>query len=144
MTAFIDTAVIMYAAGTDHPLRDPSRRVLTRIGTGELDGVISSEVIQEIVHRFISIKRHEDGLAQAAEAMDFFAPVLSITHALMRRVPDLAAKYPLLDARDVVHVATCIHEGITDIVSPDRGFDQVAEVRRIDPTEFADPTADPA
>ena len=42
-----------------------------------------------------------------------------------------------LSARDVVHVATCVHEGITEIVSPDRGFDQVAEVRRIDPAAFA-------
>ena len=39
-------------------------------------------------------------------------------------------------ARDLVHVATCIHEGITEIVSPDPGFDEVAEVRRIDPLAF--------
>jgi len=137
VTAFIDTAVIMYAAGGEHRLREPSRRVLTRIGTGELDGVISTEVVQEILHRFTSVRRGDEGQAQAREAMDFFAPVLPITHALMRRVPDLALRYPRLDARDVLHVATCIHEGITDIISPDRGFDQVAEVRRIDPTAFA-------
>ena len=141
MTAFIDTAVIMYAAGREHPLREPSRRVMSRIGNGELDGVISAEVIQEIVHRFISVRRSDVGQEQAREAMDFFAPVLPITHALMRRVPDLALKYPTLDARDLVHVATCIHEGITDIISPDRGFDQVAEVRRIDPTDFTSDAA---
>jgi predicted nucleic acid-binding protein len=127
----------MYAASDEHPLREPSRRVLSRIGTGELDGVISVEVIQEILHRFTSVRRVDVGQAQARDAMDFFAPVLPITHALMRRVPDLALKYPQLDARDVLHVATCIHEGITDIISPDRGFDQVAEIRRIDPTAFA-------
>lgn len=141
MTAFIDTAIIMYAAGGEHPLRGPSRRILSRIGDGDLDGVISVEVIQEILHRFVSIRRPEMGQAQASEAMDFFAPVLPITHALMRRVPELAGRYPDLDARDLVHVATCLHEGITDIVSPDRAFDQVAEVRRIDPAEFA---AEPA
>ena len=69
--------------------------------------------------------------------MDIFAPVLPISHALMRRVPDLAARYPTLAARDLVHVATCVHEGITEIVSPDRAFDQVAEVRRLDPVELA-------
>ena len=141
MTAFIDTAVIMYAAGGEHTLREPSRRVLSRIGTADLDGVISVEVIQEILHRFISLRRPDVGVAQATQAMDFFAPVLPITHALMRRVPELAIKYPSLAARDLVHVATCIHEGITDIISPDRGFDLVAEVRRIDPTDFA---GDPA
>jgi predicted nucleic acid-binding protein len=137
VTTFVDTAVIMYAAGGEHPLRGPSRRVLSRIKDGDLDGVISVEVIQEILHRFVSMRRPEMGQAQATEAMNFFAPVLPITHALMRRVPDLALRYPSLDARDLVHVATCIHEGITEIVSPDRAFDLVVEVRRIDPSEFA-------
>ena len=141
MTVFIDTAVIMYAAGAEHPLREPSRRVLSRIGTGELDGVISVEVVQEILHRFSGVRRREVGEAQARDAMDFFAPVLPVTHALMRRVPDLAARYPSLAARDLVHVATCIHDGITEIISPDRGFDGVAEIRRIDPATFG---ADPA
>ena len=136
MSVFIDTAVIMYAAGGEHPLREPSGRVMSQIGNGDLDGVISVEVIQEILHRFLSMRRSDIGQAQAREAMDFFAPVLPITHALMRRVPDLAVKYPSLAARDLVHVATCIHEGITDIISPDRGFDVVAEVCRIDPTAF--------
>lgn len=137
MTIFIDTAIIMYAAGADHPLRAPSRDILQRVGDGDIDGVISVEVIQEIVHRFARVSRPEIGLAQAIEAMDLFAPVLPITHALMRRVPELAARYPSLDSRDVVHLATCVHEGIGTIISPDRGFDQVAELRRIDPAEFA-------
>lgn len=33
--------------------------------------------------------------------------------------------------------ASLIHEGIPAIVSVDREFDKVAEVRRIDPSEFA-------
>lgn len=144
MTVFIDTAVIMYAAGGDHPLREPCGRIIAGIGDGDIDAVTSSEVIQEILHRFISVRRAEHGRSQAIEALDLFAPVLPITHALMRRVPDLAAKYPSLDARDIVHVATCIHAGITDIVSPDRAFDEVAEVRRIDPIDFADYVGDPA
>ena len=138
MTSFIDTAVIMYAAGAEHPLRDPSRQILSRIGDGTLDGSISVEVIQEILHRFVSIRRPDLGRAIATDAMDFFAPVLPITHAVMRRVPDLALKYPSLDARDVVHLATCIHEGITEIISPDQGFDRVGELRRIDPASFTD------
>jgi predicted nucleic acid-binding protein len=55
----------------------------------------------------------------------------------MRRVPDLARRYPTLGARDLVHVATCVHEGITKIISADRAFDQVAELRRIPPEDFA-------
>lgn len=102
-----------------------------------IDAVTSAEVIQEILHRAVALRRVEAGVRLANETMDLFAPVLPITHALMRRVPDLVARYPSLDARDAVHVATCIHEGIPEIISVDRGYDQVAEVRRIDPLAFS-------
>ena len=65
--------------------------------------------------------------------MDLFAPVLPITHAVMRRMPELVEAHPGLAARDLVHVATCLQEGIRDIVSPDRGFDTVPGIRRVDP-----------
>jgi predicted nucleic acid-binding protein len=136
VTIFIDTAVVMYANGAEHPLRDACRDIVGRVGDGQLDGVTSAEVIQEIIHRFMSTRHPEVGAEMARLALDAFAPVLPITHALIRRVPDLARRYPSLDARDLVHVATCIHEGITEIISPDRGFDEVTEVHRIDPTAF--------
>ena len=136
MTVFIDTAVVIYANGSNHPLREACRTIMSRIGDGELEAVTSVEVVQEILHRFISIRRPGIGIEIARATMDAFAPVVPITHAVMRRVPDLAVRYPRLSARDVVHIATCIHEGIAEIVTPDRGFDQVAEIRRIDPTAF--------
>lgn len=141
MTVFIDTSVVMYAAGVDHPLRDPCQRIIDGISDGTIDAVTSAEVIQEILHRFLAIGREEQGATLIERTQDLMAPVLPITHALMRRVPLLAGRYPSLSARDLVHVATCIHEGIGEIISADRGFDGVTEVRRIDPTVFA---ADPA
>ena len=141
VTVFIDTAIPMYAAGADHPLREPCLRILELIRRGDLDGVTSTEVVQEITHRFLAIRRPEFARQLAIDALDLFAPVLPITHAVMRRVPELALKYPSLRARDLTHVATCIHEGIGEIISPDLAFDQVREIRRIDPTEFA---TDPA
>ena len=135
MTVFLDTAVLMYAAGGEHPLRDPCRAVLRRVTDGNLEAVISAESVQEILHRFTRIGRRAEGVALANAALDLFAPVLPITHALMRRLPALIEQHPSLAARDLVHVATCLQEGITDIVSPDRGFDTVPGIRRIDPAD---------
>ena len=134
---FVDANVLMYAAGSDHRLREPCRRVLDAVGDRTLDAVTSVEVVQEIVHRYLAIGRAEGGLALADRTLDLFAPVFPITHALMRRVPDLARRYPDLSARDLIHVATCIHEGIAEIITTDHGFDVVSEVRRIAPEEFA-------
>jgi uncharacterized protein len=137
VSLFIDTAIIMYAGGGSHPLREPCGQIIARVGAGELDAVTSAEVVQEIVHRFMAIRRPDIAGAMARRTIDTFAPVIPMTQALMRRVPDLIDRYPTLSARDLVHVATCIHEGIAEIVSPDRGFDVVKELRRLSPEEFA-------
>ena len=137
MTLFIDTAVIMYAAGGEHALRDACIRVMDRVSAGSLPATTSVEVVQEILHRYLSVHRPELASRVARQTLDIFAPVLPVSHALMRRVPDLATRYPTLAARDLVHVATCVHEGINEIVSPDRAFDHVAEVKRLDPVELA-------
>ena len=136
MTLFVDSSILMYTAGGDHPLREPSVRIMDRVSSGALAAVTSTEVVQEIFHRYLNIRRPDIAIRLAGQTMDIFAPVVPITHAIMRRMPDLATRYPELQARDLIHVATCIHEGIEEIVSADRGFDQVAEVRRIDPVAF--------
>jgi uncharacterized protein len=133
MTVFVDTAIIMYAAGGDHPLREPSRRVLRAIASGVVAGLTSAEVIQEILHRFLGRGETDTGAAMARNALELFAPVIPITHSVMARMPDLAREHPGLAARDLVHVATCREVGITVLVSPDRGFDDVAGLQRVDP-----------
>ncbi len=134
---FLDTAVFMYAGGRDHPLRSPCQVILERVSVGALDATTSAEVVQEILHRFVAVRRPDIGVAMARDVLDACEPVLPITNGVVRRMPDLVVRYPSLTARDLVHVATCIHEGITEIISPDKAFDQVAELRRIDPSEFA-------
>lgn len=139
MTVFIDTAILMYAAGVQHPMRTPCRQIVEAVSNRSIDAVTSTEVIQEIVHRYSAIGRRAEGAELATRSLDLLAPVLPITHAVMRRVPELVVRYPGLSARDIIHVATCLHEGIADIVSPDRAFDAVVEIRRIDPATFAPP-----
>ena len=133
MTAFLDAAVFMYAGGGDHPLRAPCQALLQRAKDGSLAATTSAEVVQEIVHRFVALRRVPIGLAIARDALAVFRPVLPFTDAVVRRIPDLVERYPGLSARDLVHVATCIEEGIATIISPDRAFDEVTEIRRLDP-----------
>lgn len=138
MTAvFIDTAILMYAGGEPHALRDPSAKIVRLVRDGRIDGVISAEVVQELLHRFVAIRRPEIGARMARDALDLFAPVLPLTHGIMDRMPDLVARYASLAARDLVHVATCLEESIGVIVSPDRGLDAVRELRRIGPDDVA-------
>ncbi len=49
----------MYAIGGDHPYRDPCIRVLRRIEEDALRVVSSVEVLQEILHRYRSLREYE-------------------------------------------------------------------------------------
>lgn len=137
MTVFLDTAVFVYSGGADHPLRAPCRRVLQDVVEGKLEAATSAEVVQEILHRFLAIRRTDVGVAMARSVLDAFEPVLPISHAVIRRVPGLVERYASLSTRDLIHVATCLEEGIGTIVSPDAGFDRVSEVRRLDPAALS-------
>jgi uncharacterized protein len=132
---FLDTAVLMYAAGGDHPMRAPASRIIRAVADGSLDAVTSAEVVQELLHRYLAIGRAELGARIARDTLDLFAPVLPITHGVMDRMPALVGRYPELAARDLVHVATCLEAGIGTIVSPDRGLGAVTEIRRLDLAE---------
>ncbi|MBI4730019.1 MAG: type II toxin-antitoxin system VapC family toxin [Acidobacteria bacterium] len=123
----------MYAAGREHPLREPCREILGLAAAGRLPAVTSAEVVREILHRFAHIGRRDLGAALASATLDLFAPVLPVTHRIVQRTAALVERCPRLSARDLVHVATCLEEGIGAIVSPDTGFDEVGAIRRIPP-----------
>jgi hypothetical protein len=137
MTALLDAAIFMYAAGGPHPMRDPCKTVLARVAAGSLSATTSAEVVQEVLHRYRAIGRGAGGIAMAREILAAFQPVLSISDGVVRRLPDLAERYQVLSARDLIHAATCIEHGIGVIITPDRGFDEVGEIKRLDPFEAA-------
>jgi uncharacterized protein len=51
----------------------------------------------------------------------------------LRLALNLAATHPALRVRDAVHAATALRRGISVIVSPDRDFDGITGLERLDP-----------
>ena len=51
----------------------------------------------------------------------------------MLRACGLLERYPRLPVRDAIHVATMLNNGLQTIVSVDADFDQVVEIRRVEP-----------
>lgn len=132
MKAFIDTAIFMYAAGDDHPLKGPSVKVVDGLRSGQIEGYTSTEVIQEILHRYTSIGKRKVALALSEDVIDAMSPLLVITEPIIRATVELANKYPKAQARDLVHVATCLGNGIDKIVTPDKDFQVFKELTVIE------------
>jgi uncharacterized protein len=54
---FLDSNIPMYVAGRAHPNREPSRRLLARVRSSEVEGCTSTEVLQEILYRYRALER---------------------------------------------------------------------------------------
>lgn len=131
MRVFIDSNVPMYVAGRDHPLREPGRRFLARVRSGEIEGCTSTGVLQEILFRYIGLRRPD----LAIEVYDLFVRlcpvVFPVTLADTDRARDGLRQPEGVSVRDLLHAAVMLNNAVTRIASFDRGFDALPAVERL-------------
>ncbi len=130
---FIDANLIMYSLGSPHPLREPCRMVLEKIKDGLIQVVTNTEVLQEILYRFLSIKKPSLAALAYTSLVEICVEILPVTIHDMDLALDLLKKYPDITTRDAVHTATMINHEIKEILSADSHFDFITEIRRIPP-----------
>lgn len=132
---FFDTAIFVYALGADHPYRNPCRRLVSLAADGHLQGEASVELLQEFVH----VRWRRRGYRQQAvrEAADIAAlcELHDLTETDLRRALRLFEAAESLNMRDAIHAATALNRGVSLIVSPDSGFDEVPGLTRLDPAD---------
>jgi predicted nucleic acid-binding protein len=129
----VDSNVLMYAAGTDHPNKQPSVDWLERVARGELEVTIDAEVLQEILHRYRAIRRWEDGRRVYDLARTLFPVVIPIDGEVLDRARDILDSYPRLMARDALHASVVECHGLQGICSYDQDFDEISGLHRIEP-----------
>jgi len=133
---FVDTNVIMYASGIDHPLKKPCAIVLTSVLGEGLEIKTSVEVMQEVLYRYSSINQLEKGLRLCRQFLTLFNPLLPVSPADIRLATDILESYPTIESRDAVHTAVALNNGIKQVISTDRHYDLIKEIKRVDPAEF--------
>ena len=131
MTVFIDSNIPMYVAGSDHPLRQPARRFLERVREGKVAGCTSTEVLQEILHRYSSLGRLDLAGAVYDLFVDICPVVLPVTLADTDRAREILCGSAAVSARDSVHAAVMLNHGVKSIATFDQGFDWIAGIRRM-------------
>ncbi len=130
-----DTAVFVYALGGDHPYRGPCQRLLALAGSERLVG----EASVELVHVFVLVRARRTGDRAAAVAQGMDIADLCVLHEVregdLRLALRLFAGQQRLDVRDALFAATALNRGIDAVVSPDRAFDAVGGLERVDPAD---------
>lgn len=130
-----DTAVFVYAVGRPHRYREPCRDIVAHASQGSLDGEASVDLIQEFLHQ--RMRQLGDRRRAARDARDVAS--LCRLHDLARRDVPLAltlyVEHERLSPRDAFFAAVALNRGLDAILSPDRGFDGIPGLERIDPAD---------
>lgn len=136
MTAFLyDTAVFVHAVGGEHPYREPCRAILGRARTGELRGDASIALVQEFVHQRARRTGDRAEAVRRARLIPALCRLHDVERRSLARALELFARHPALTARDASFAALALDRGIPAILSPDRAFDGIDGLTRVDPLD---------
>jgi predicted nucleic acid-binding protein len=130
-----DTGVFVYALGTPHHYRDPCRLILREVQ----DSRLAAEASVELIHEFAYVRLRQVGSrADAVRSAHTIRRSLSL-HVVepydMERALDLWSEHERLDVRDAIFAAQALNRDIDAILSPDRDFDEISGLERIDPAD---------
>lgn len=128
----IDTTVLSYAVGVEHPLRAPCRRLLRAHGDGRIDATTTIEVIQEFVHVRARRRSRADAVALARHYM-VALPLLVTRAEDLGFGLTLFERQTALGAFDSVLAAVALNHRVDALVSADRAFSDVPELPWVDP-----------
>jgi predicted nucleic acid-binding protein len=121
----------MYLVGREHPHKVDAQQMLERFARERRRLVTSSEIFQEVLHRYIATDRR-DKIEVAFETLRGLVDVvLSVEEADVFLAKDLVHTHPRLSVRDALHVAVMRRNQVLEILSFDRGFDAIPGIRRL-------------
>ena len=119
---FVDTNVIMYAVGGEHPLRARARAFFLESLSSGVPRVTSAEVLQELLHAYIPVGRMAT-LDSAIELVEnLITTIWPVEAEDVRLARMLSDRHPGLGARDLIHLACCRRRNVTAIQTFDRGL----------------------
>lgn len=128
---FVDSNIPMYLVGAPHPNKETARRLLERAVVDNEPLATDAEVLQEILHRYTAIGRHD----AIGPAFDALLGVVDVVHPIeledVVRAQRLIGPTGSLSARDAVHVAVMQRREIHRILSFDAGLEGIIGIERI-------------
>lgn len=128
----LDTTVLVYAVGADHPLREPCFGLIEAIGSGAVQATTTAEVIQEFAHVRARRRGRDDAAAYAGDYAQLLEPLVTVTPDILRAGLQLFAEHDGLGAFDAVLAATAASTGAA-LVSADRAFAELPGLRHVFP-----------
>lgn len=121
----------MYLVGEPHENKERAERLLRKLIDSSRHIATDAEVLQEILHRYHAINRHDAIGPAFAVLTDTVDSIFPITADDVQEARNLLETLVGLSARDAIHAAIMNRYEITEIFTFDSGFDLVPGITRI-------------
>ncbi len=128
----LDTTVLAYAVGDEHPFREPCLRLLDLVRAQVVGATTTVQVLQEFAHVRARRRSRSDAASLARDMAGLLAPLLSPALSELLAGLDLFESHPGMGSFDSVLAATCINRS-QPLVSADRAFASVPSLAHVAP-----------
>lgn len=129
----LDTTVLVYAVGAEHPLRQPCRALIEAVRDGTVAATTTVEVVQEFAHVRARRQGRADAAGVARSYATLLAPLIVVDADDLRAGLDLFERHARLGAFDGVLAAAAVQHRARGLVSADGAFAHVDGLRHLDP-----------
>lgn len=126
----VDVNVPMYLVGADQHAKVRARAAVERLVSAGERLVTDAEVLQEILHRYVAIRRLDAIEPCTSALLAIVDDVLPIELEDVRRA-SVIVRSSTLAARDALHLAVMQRHGVGRILTFDRAFDAIPGVERL-------------
>jgi uncharacterized protein len=129
----LDTTILVYALGGEHPLRGPCQGLVAAVAEGRAEATTTLEVIQEFVHVRARRCDRADAADRGRELLGLLQPLLAPGEPELALGLRLFEEHPTLGAFDAVLAAATMLSGADALVSADRAFAGIRGLAWMDP-----------
>jgi uncharacterized protein len=130
----LDTTVLVYAVGDEHPLKEPCRDLVEAIAEDRVEATTTVEVIQEFVHIRARRRARSDATERGRELLRLLGPLISPGEAELALGLRLFEEHDGLGMFDAILAASAMLSGADALVSADRAFASVSGLTHLDPS----------
>ena len=131
----LDTNVLVYAVGSEHPLRGPARRLIAAVRDGQARATTSVLVLRELTYGYARRRGDADAAALARSYVELLEPLLPVEQVHFMTALRLVEEHHLR-ASDALLAATAIHAS-HPLVTADRAFADISGLQTVLLGEYA-------
>jgi uncharacterized protein len=128
---FVDSNIPMYFVGAPHPRKVDAQRIVEGLVAERRRLVSDVEVLQEILHRYVSIDRREMIQPAFDALLGVVDEVFSVQTSTVGRAKEIVLARRKFSARDALHLAVMEEQGVKEILTFDAGFDGYPGITRL-------------